>query len=351
MENCNNIVKHIENDIALSTESRIITYKSMGIRTEKATAMHLLLENAYESNLIADISTVDYAKDNLGTTDLQPLEGLPPFVDDIYIFGYLRETDIVQTKKNISLSTGDSGNAKVVVHHIQSCVLQTLGKRHVSIINTVRTKFKGKIYTTISRIEKETNHKVLDSWKKIWVEETPYAYIIAKVDVSEMDIEDLHNELVNLERILLSAGYGIYCIDYTQDFSGTLVRTNLVQHLQTKYNMNVQKDISQDTTTTTIEDNVDSVGNNVLSWISGEHGYTIRTKIYNKIVSNFEAGKVQQSFGGHLADYVECSNEHLGKTFNHRDVQARGCTRIEISIYAYRGGIDFARRLIHDSWR
>ena len=60
----------------------------------------------------------------------------------------------------------------------------------------------------------------------------------------------------------------------------------------------------------------------------------MRTKVYNKIVSNFEAGEVQEHFGGHLVDYVDCPNERLRKTFLHPDVQSRGCTRIEISLYA-----------------
>ena len=61
----------------------------------------------------------------------------------------------------------------------------------------------------------------------------------------------------------------------------------------------------------------------------------MQTKVYNKIVSNFEAGEVREQFGGHLADYVDCPNERLRKTFLHPEVQSRGCTRIEISLYAY----------------
>ena len=57
--------------------------------------------------------------------------------------------------------------------------------------------------------------------------------------------------------------------------------------------------------------------------------------MYNKIVSNFEAGEIREQFGGHLADYVDCPNEHLQKTFASPDVQARGCTRIEVSLYAF----------------
>lgn len=48
----------------------------------------------------------------------------------------------------------------------------------------------------------------------------------------------------------------------------------------------------------------------------------------------FEAGEIREPVGGHLADYVDCPNPHLRQTFLHPDVQARGCTRIEVSLYA-----------------
>ena len=62
-------------------------------------------------------------------------------------------------------------------------------------------------------------------------------------------------------------------------------------------------------------------------------GHTVRTKIYNKVVSQYKAGEVNESFGGHLADYVDCPNQHMRRTFEHPAVQARGCTRIEASYY------------------
>ena len=42
------------------------TFRSMGLRCNKSVATHLLLENAYESNLLSDISKVDYLAGNLG---------------------------------------------------------------------------------------------------------------------------------------------------------------------------------------------------------------------------------------------------------------------------------------------
>ena len=45
----------------------------------------------------------------------------------------------------------------------------------------------------------------------------------------------------------------------------------------------------------TILDNISSVGDHVCSWIHTTRGYTLRTKIYNKAVSQFEAGEVNET--------------------------------------------------------
>ena len=67
----------------------------MGLRSKKAVAAHLLLENTYESNLVSDIAQVDYLSGNQGRTHLRPLSGLPTFVDDVYVFGYFRREHCV----------------------------------------------------------------------------------------------------------------------------------------------------------------------------------------------------------------------------------------------------------------
>ena len=56
------------------------TFGSMGLRSEKSIAQHILLENAYGNNLVPDISKVDYLADNKGGTHLQPLADLQVFV-------------------------------------------------------------------------------------------------------------------------------------------------------------------------------------------------------------------------------------------------------------------------------
>ena len=48
----------------------------------------------------------------------------------------------------------------------------------------------------------------------------------------------------------------------------------------------------------------------------------------------FEAGDVREPFGGHLSHYIDSTNRHLRRNMLHQDVRRRGCTRVEISLYA-----------------
>ena len=103
------------------------TFGSMGLRVEKSVASHLLLENAHGSNLLPDISKVDYLEGHLGHTHLRPLDGLPAFVDDVYVFGYLQREDCVFRKGRLSCTTGYKGSAKVVVAKIGIAVQESMG--------------------------------------------------------------------------------------------------------------------------------------------------------------------------------------------------------------------------------
>ena len=325
------------------------TFRNMGIRSKKAAAHHLLLENAYDSNLLPDISKVDYLAGNLGQTNLQPLEGLPPFVDDIYTFGYMPRTQFVSKGHRIFCTTDENGSAKHIVSRIATAAREAFGtaadgtkRGHIetNIVHTIaaRNDVEGStIRATIARIESDTYCKARKAWKKIYPEEEPAGFFVAKVDVSEIPLEELQEGLPAFERLLLAHGNGIYSIDCTQDFSGTLDRKALVSFLQEEqgfqYKGSFAAAIGEETPT--ILDNTDSVGNNCCTWIgTTNNGGTARNKIYNKIVSNFEAGEVRSQFGGHLAEYADCPNQHLRRTFLHPDVQARGCTRLETTLYA-----------------
>ena len=137
-------------------------------------------------------------------------------------------------------------------------------------------------------------------------------------------------------RKLNNRGFGLYSIDYTRNFSGTLDRDRLYDHF---LGLGFSEfgdggDVSSATP--------QLMGKNMLEITAGriivKYKYdNIRVKYYNKIVCNFEAGDVRSKNTTHLADYAWCSNKHLGETFCHTDVLERGLTRLEISI----GGFDY----------
>ena len=342
------------------------TLESMGLRANKSVAGHLLVENAYESNLIPDISQVNYLAGHQGRTNLQPLEGLPPFVDDIYVFGYLLHEDIVVVDGHVSCTTGDDGSACKLMRRISMAVQETIGKRRgqmqANILHTVSKKTSGAILSTIHRIEQDTKAEARKAWckrvlgredaKETLMQQNEIAAVfVAKVDASAIPMEELQKDLPAFARELLAVGYGIYSIDYTQDFSGVLDRPALVRHLVEHYEMREQGDLAKAmcSNQNTILDNTDSVGKHVCTYVyTRPGGYTVRTKLYNKIVSNFEAGTVREKIGGHLADYADCPNKHLRKTFFHPDVQERGLTRIEVSLYACRPGIELSENTAMD---
>jgi len=328
------------------------TFQTMGIRSEKAVASHLLLENAHESNLVPDIARVDYLADNLGRTHLQPLPGLPTFVDDVYVFGYLRREDCVAQGGRLSCTTGQDSSAQAVVARVSTAVRQSMGKApngdirgyiQTNIVHTIATRENtngSSILSTVARIEHDTHKKSLANWRGLYPGLEPACIFVAKVDVSEIPMGELQDALPAFERQLLAHGYGLYSIDYTRDFSGVLDRETLVEYLCAFEEFREQGDLASamGAGVPTILANTHNVGKHVCTWVrTSGAGYTTRTKIYNEIVSNFEAGEVREPIGGHLADYADCPNQHLRQTFLHPEVQARGCTRIEVSLYACSG--------------
>ena len=54
-----------------------------------------------------------------------------------------------------------------------------------------------------------------------------------------------------------------------------------------------------------ILDNTNSVGGHVCIRRHKVDRHRARTKVYNKVVSQFEAGEVLETFEGHVADYLD----------------------------------------------
>jgi len=104
------------------------TFQSMGLRCEKYVTEHLLLKNAYQSNLLSDISKVDYLEENLGNTNLHLLEGLTAFVDDIFVFGYVSQEECVFQRGKLCCTSQEKRAEKLVVASIANALKEPWGK-------------------------------------------------------------------------------------------------------------------------------------------------------------------------------------------------------------------------------
>ena len=313
------------------------TYKAIGKRSAAKIAEHILKENIHEENLINDIANVDYTKGHQGKTHLQEIEGFGLFVDDLYIYGYLGREDIVYNPTGgISCTQGANGSACCIVEMLRSLVRQTIGKisnlPHINIMHTVEiaNQTNSSILKTVVEIEKKT------PIRKKWEERTTrqaFGVFVAKVDVSNIPIQELQKYTPELEKSLFANGYYVYCVDYTRDFSGTMDKKELIAYLLEDGDFREEGDTSDLDRGNIVLNNSSSVGRNVLTYLRKDGDQMRRVKFYNKIVSNLEAGEVRQSFGGHIYDYVHSSNERLRRLFWHPDVKSRGITRLEVSLY------------------
>ena len=198
-------------------EPRQATLREMGLRTEKSIALHILQENTYESNLVSDIANAPYLRGNTGRTHLAPLPGLPPFVDDIYmyVYGRLEEKDTVRVGARLSCTTGPNGAAARTVSQISLFARAVWPPEehkwiHVSIANTVATNSGTRIPQTIEGIEEEDEGRLANTWAAIHGGARAAAYFVAKLDVSELPFEALQAGLPQLQRQLVANGMALY---------------------------------------------------------------------------------------------------------------------------------------------
>ena len=88
---------------------------------------HLAVENVFNSNLIDDIAYVDYTENSQGMTCLQELEGLPPFIDDLYAYLFIHPNE-VQGKgkgKHLNLIQGENQTASDIVSFFRTITNET----------------------------------------------------------------------------------------------------------------------------------------------------------------------------------------------------------------------------------
>ena len=189
----------------------------------------------------------------------------------MYLGIWTIDKEVVVSRGKTICTSGEGGSAQIVVSRILCAVRDLVDGKHIptAIKQTIsaRTKIETSIIrSTIARIEKETDCCAKKNWLRQHTNPI-HALFVAKMDVSEIDIQKLHDILPILEERLQAQGYGIYSIDYTRDFSGTIDRKKLVEYLVHKQNYRKEGRYTEtilDEAPPTILDNTSSVGNHVL---------------------------------------------------------------------------------------
>ena len=166
-------------------------------------------------------------------------------------------------------------------------------------------------------------------------------------------MQELQEGLAAMRRRLEVHGFDLYQINCTSDFTGTMDREALVQHLENAHGFSQQGDFAFPEEGGRILDNTGSVRAHVCTFVQTRNSRATSTKFYSKDISQIEAGEIRETFGGHLAHLADSPNQHLRRTLAHPVVRTRGCTRIEISLHACEEGDLFANsaeRLLERHW-
>ena len=318
-----------------------ISFTQLGLKRRNNLPQHLMVENTYNSNLLTDISDVDYTKNNMGPMELGVIEDLPDLIcDDLYVYTYLSKEDVVYIGNNIKTTTGGNGAGSELVNRFYGIISKTLTKNlpegnkpHTQIIDTINLEFEKTRSLTITLVEKiEKKLKIREKWEKYTLKK-PIGLVLLKIDVSEIPIIELEKIFKEFNNMLNITGCSVYEIDYTKDYYGTLIRDKLEKHLIKKHNYFVQEGEDSYFSENSIIDNKHSVGNNVISFINYNGEEINRIKLYNKFASNVETSSVRNKFGFHLSETIDNDNKYLDSLFNNKQVRDNGVTRIEVTVY------------------
>ena len=366
-------------------ENETFNLSDMEIKKLDSIISHLAIENVFNSNLIDDIGYVDYTENSKGFTCLKRLEGLPDFIDDLYVFKYIHESEIDKktiNKNKLELNKGKNKSASLIVDQIDNTITELFGisckQKTAFLVNLKNEKKREKsiIYQTLKYVERRTDKRAFKGYINYRNCEKPVAVIKYKVKTSSLPLKKVLDNLETLEKRLNLYGAGLMSIDYTRDLSGVLEKKRMIEHFLnlgfieqssseeknkkyyvidefTKFHTWEEKTIkdgdedeNENEFKIKIIDSDATCGRNTFKYIKNIGSVCCVIKYYNKIVSNFEAGDVQQNIGSHLAEYVFThSCEHLEKTFRHPDVVERGLTRLEISIHGFDPKINYSQML------
>ena len=112
--------------------------------------------------------------------------------------------------------------------------------------------------------------------------------------------QGLQKGLPAMRRLLMSVGFGLYQIDYKKDFSGTMVRSALVQHLESVDGFFQQGQFTFPENGGCILDNTKTVGDHVYTFVQTRNGKTASTKSTTEPCASLRRGMCGNPLGARL---------------------------------------------------
>ena len=287
-------------------EPRRATLASMGLRSKRAVAKHILEEITWESNLIPDIASLDYLAGHQEQTNLQPLEGLPPFAD-VYVYGPLRNNEIVWVRGGFGGFGQDSSIEDL------SCCAGSLEQKPVRFHRT----------HSCQKLPQQPHTR--DGTANRGRRRAP-----CQVEVAGDLPRRGSSRILRCQGGRLGAGAGSAAARTTchaapaggdrfrpvpdrlhAGLRGNSGPGGIGAAFEEQAWVCPPRGVRFPDAGGRISDNIDSVGGHVCTFVQTRNGRRTATKFYNKDISQIEAGKIRESFGGHLAHLVDSTNRHL----------------------------------------
>jgi len=329
---------------------RRFSLKDTGLRTPNIDRIfnQLALSNFTtdeKPGLVSNVGAIDYTTGHNGEMPISTIPSQHMFVDDIFVFAYVGETDLEHQTRGgkLQLIQGENSVAKRLVQAVQreTGVFRAEKYSEVRILTTcaiygTEGKTAGSIAETVAQIDENAGGMYRAKFVKHNTCE-PKAIVHLKFDTSNIPAENVTRYLPLFVKNLYRRGFGLYSLDVTHDHAGTLSYANLCDHFdKLGYGHEASLPIAMKKGVSAILDNTASVGRNVFTYVEyttiGGLKAFMRVKCYNKLVSQLEAGDVLNP-GGHTYEYASKRGSRLAHLFDTPEVRECGVSRLEISIY------------------
>ena len=157
---------------------------------------------------------------------------------------------------------------------------------------------------TVEKLEKETGYQALHRWEELHPQEEAVGYFIAKLDVSELDMEQLQKGLPAMWHLLGTVRFALYQIDYTQDFSGVLDHPALAHHLVDTHEFSRQGDVAFANSSECILDNTAILA----TTFSPLAKCTTDTQCRPSSTTKLSRSSRWETFGGRLVHYIHSTD-------------------------------------------